>query len=216
MDGQPTLTVRGHATAPAKPDFLIVHLSVSETAATSAEALRIAGERWTRLTAILDHLHIDERKRSGSSINVNPYYEPSRDPRSGIAGWTASGQLTVQLASAETATRLVDRAAVDTDAQVSAWSWIVAPDNPAHTDAAVRAVAQARARAQALAAALGHELGALLAAGDSEPSGGRLGPRRLMAGAIQMSAGVPVQEGWADVSASVELTFALVARAAST
>lgn len=212
MSDDATVTVHGQATAPARPDYLLVQVSVSETATTSAEALKSAGERWEMLTAALDDLRIEVERRSGTAVSLNPSYKATPGELPELAGWTASGRLTVQLASGEIATELLDRVAATPGIQMSSWSWVISAENPAHLEAGKNAVAAARARAEVIAAALGRSLGPLVQASDGDAAGPRrytYGGQVFMAARVGRAPALPVEEGWSQVMSSVDLTFKL-------
>jgi uncharacterized protein YggE len=162
------------------------------------------------LKAALDELQIEARRRSGSSVALNPHYRAEGAGRPELDGWTASGMMTLRLASAELATQLIERIAAIPSAEMSAWRWVIAAENPARLEAGRNAVAAARARAEAIAAALGRSLGALIHASDGDASGPRPithgGPVFVAAGG---GARLAVEEGWSEVMSSVDLTFQL-------
>lgn len=96
-------------------------------------------------------------------------------------------------------------------AQVQGPTWRVAPDNPARLEACGRAASDARAKAGAYAESLGMRLGDVQEIADPGTAGFGGTYRVLSGGYVPTVAAshVDVESGGLEVSAAVDVTFAL-------
>jgi len=207
-----TVTARGDAVAPGRPDEGIWTLEVTAVKDTPDAALADVGTRSQALEKLLDELGIKE-KRSTTGVTVREELEWAEDKQV-HRGFRASNVLTVRLADATVAGSLIQEAIARAAAVVSGPVWWIAPDNPARIEACRAAAAEAKRKAQAYAEALGLRLGTV--AEIKEPPMG-MGPMpRMRAPAFAMTAAanmtpIDVDPGELDVHAQVEVSFFLEA-----
>ena len=155
-----TLSVRGCAIAPAKPDDADLTLTLQALFPTPDEALSDVAGRTGELRQILAACDIPERDRITAGITVREQRDWENQQYI-HRGYLARTSVVVRLTDPEVIGRLMKDAIGDVDAEVSGPHWRVANDNPAHTEARKAAVADARRRADAYVEALGVRLGAI-------------------------------------------------------
>jgi|SRR5581483_2064776 len=156
-----TITVRGSAAAPARPDAADVTLSLTALDVSADEALSDVAMRAIELRKVFEDLEIPE----GDRVTTGASVREEREYRSGTyvhRGYRASMSIVVHLKDAEVIGKLLQRAIAEADAVVSGPRWWVAGDNGAHTEARKAAIADARRRADAYAEALGVRVGAVV------------------------------------------------------
>jgi uncharacterized protein len=197
-----TVTVRGSATVPAKPDAATVALTVSAEAEAAEDAFRQVAERSQELERVYDGLAIASAQRTTEGVSVQPVYDYV-DNRQQLRGYRASARTVIRVAEAEVVAGLLQQAVSRAGAQLEGPWWTVDPENPARLEACRRAATLAKARAEAYAGALGMRLGALQSI--VEPGAIVPGPPpRIAFAAVEE---IPVSPGEQAVTASVELTF---------
>jgi len=196
----PTITVVGRAEVAVVPDEANVGLSVHAIGATPADAYAQAGERARVLVSVLDELEISPASRSTSGIWVDEEPEPDGENRR-PSEFRAGERLSVRVAP-EAVEGLLEAAVARAEAQVQGPHWIVAPNNPARSEALGAAAANARARAEALAAGLGVRVGSVAEATEDWPSHAPYG-----ASFAPIMNEMPVEGGQATVVGTVSVTF---------
>jgi len=209
------VVVRGHALVPGEPDQLEVALTVSVVEDSAASALSAAGRLSGELVAVLSELAVPDGARSTSGLSVREEFERI-EGRWARRGYRASNHVVVRLQEPDRVGRLMSEAAARARVRVEGPRWRFKPDNPARAEACRQAAADARRKAEAYAGALGLRLGDVLKVAepgtDHDPEVG-LSPVviRDAPGPTDMQ----VRTGHLDVEATVEVTFALEAGAAS-
>lgn len=210
-----TVTVRGEATVPAKPDEVLVAIEVNVLEGTAEAALSEAALRSERLEAALTSLSIPEDRRATAGVTVKEEREYERN-RFVSKGYRATNRILIRLDDAAPLGRLIREATEQAQARVDGPWWRVKLENPARVEACRQAATEARRKAEAYAGALGAKLGAVIAV--TEPGlarprpTGEMGQMRALAATAVVAAPPPeveVHPGELDVSAAVEVTFAL-------
>ena len=200
-----TVTVRGSATVSGVPDDALVWLTLAATRARPEEAYDEVARRSEELDAVLGEVGVPREARTTSGVTLHEQYEHGADGRRHHRGYRASSRLTARVADQAVLGRLLREAVSRADAHVDGPAWRVAPDNPLRSDARREAALDARRRAEAYADALGVRLGAIVAVaepGTSPPPA----PDGVLFSARHE---IPVESGELDVSAAVDVTFAL-------
>jgi uncharacterized protein YggE len=198
-----TITVRGTATAPGRPDDLRIGLSLTTLTHSPEDALDDVSRRSERLRSLLDAAGVPAGDRSTSAITLGEVREWDGN-RQVSRGYRASLTTAVRLTDAAALGPLLARAVAEVEPEVSGPTWQLAPDNPARLEACRLAVADARRRAQAFVEALGAGLGTVVAA--AEAGTGLDGFDRPM---MMKGSGPAVEAGDIDVTASVDVVFRL-------
>jgi uncharacterized protein YggE len=206
-----TVTIRGSARAATQPDEVQVALIAAVTRATADEAWTEATRRSEALRSILDELGVPAERRQTAGIVLAPAWEYDQRGQQQQRGYTASAQTRVRLESAERLGALLRRAVEEAEAEIRGPWWSVREDNPARLEACRLAAAHAKAAAAAYAEALGLRLGAVVDV--REPGTGPPAPQvetfaRMAAAPEQLQ----VEPGELEVTAAVEVTFALESR----
>jgi uncharacterized protein len=205
-----TVTARGEAVVPGRPDEGVWTIELAALDATPDAALADVGERGKDLDALLEELGVPKEMRSTTGVTVREefdYVEGKQVHR----GFRAEDLLTVRLQDATIAGRLIQESTARAKANVRGPSWWIAPDNPARVEACRRAALEARRKAEAYAEALGLRLGAVAEVRESVPGIQPL-PRpggTVLAMRAAADPAVEVDPGELNVAAQVEVTFAL-------
>ena len=156
-----TVTARGEATVPGKPDEGVWTITVGALEATpDAAALGEVGTRSEALGAALDDLGAAAERRSTTGVTVREEFDYA-DGRQVHRGFRAQNVITVRLTDAAVAGTLIQTSIERAKAEVRGPVWWIAPDNPARVEACKRAAAEAKRKAEAYAEALGMRLGAV-------------------------------------------------------
>ncbi|MDP9184458.1 MAG: SIMPL domain-containing protein [Actinomycetota bacterium] len=198
-----TVTARGHAAVPGRPDEGMWTIDVTATAETPDAALTQVGTRSHAITGLLDELAIPPEMRSTAGVTVREAFDHdngARVPR----GFRAQNLVTVRLTDPAVAGKLLQGATERAQAQVRGPSWWIAPDNPARLEACRRAAAEAKRKAEAYAEALGLRLGPVTEIRESQPGASPFArASALTTGATP----VDVDPGELLVEAQVDVTF---------
>jgi uncharacterized protein len=202
----PVVSVIGEAVLRCEPDEAVVAVSLSALADAPGPALEDVAVRSRRLVTMLDDLSIAAADRTTTGVSVQEEFDHTAEGRRTL-GHRAVTTMLVRLTDAALIGRLVTRATTELDARVDGPRWQITADNPIRLDAARAAAADGRRRAQAYAEGVGARLGELLAL--VEPATVTPGIRRS-GRALSAAPELSVDAGEQQVSATVEVTFALV------
>jgi uncharacterized protein len=205
-----TVTARGEAVAPTRPDEGIWTIEVSSLDASPDQALAAVGTQSKELEALLAELSVPTDKRSTTGVTVREEHDWEGGKQT-HRGYRAQNVVTVRLADPTIAGRLIEGSIARAKASVRGPTWWIAPGNEARLEACRQAAAEAKRKAEAYADALGLHLGEV--AEIREPAGGGIEPRPLV-GPIALRAAAPepsleVDPGELEVKAQVEVTFHL-------
>ena len=201
----PSVTVRGDAAARAEPDEALLWITLSALRDAPGPALSDVSDRSTALGALLDELGIAKPDRSTTGITVHEEFDHTQRGRRSL-GHRAISHMSVRLVDPSLIGRLIGRATIDLAARIDGPRWQIASGNPVRLEAARLAAADARRKAEAYAQGVGARLGRLIRM--TEPD---------TPYAIRTAAGVramasepgPVEAGEHEVTASIQVTFAL-------
>ncbi len=204
-----TVTARGEAVAPTRPDEGIWTIEVSSLDTSPDQALATVAAQSKELETLLAELKVPTEKRSTTGVTVGEEHDWV-DGKQTHRGYRAQNVVTVRLADPALAGRLIEGAIARAKASVRGPTWWIAPGNKARLAACRQAAVEAKRKAEAYADALGLHLGEV--AEIREPAGGGLQPRPL-AGPIALRAAaepsLEVDPGELEVKAQVEVTFQL-------
>jgi uncharacterized protein YggE len=205
-----TVTARGDAVVRTEPDEALLWVTLSALRSEAPAALAHVAARSETLISLLAELGIDAADRSTSGITVAEEFDHTKDGRQSL-GCRATAVTSIRLTDLKLIGQLISRATDDLAAQVTGPQWHIALSNPARLEAARQAAADARRKAQAYAQGLGAALGPLIEIKDVEyPTGAMRGFTR--ASAVAVSAPMPVEPGEQEITAAVDVTFALYVR----
>ncbi len=203
--GMPTVTVRGEATVRTEPDEALLWVTLSALETEPGAALADVATRSRDLVLLLDELGVLAADRSTSGVSVREEFDHTNAGRRSV-GHRAAAVTAIRLTDPELIGRLITRAAADLGAQVSGPDWQIAADNPARLEAARQAAADGQRRARAYAEGVGAGLGQLMELREPDNS---VRPTRAAAAMKSPGEPIPVQTGEQEVTASVQVTFAL-------
>lgn len=203
-----SVTARGEAVVPGKPDEGIWTVDVRALDATPDAALNAVGSRSSALEELLYELGVPKEMRSTTGVTVREEFD-FVEGKQVHRGYRAQNLVTVRLRDASLAGRLIQGSIERAEASVRGPVWWIAPDNPARLEACRRAAVEARRKAEAYADALGLRLGPV--AEVREPSGGTQPLPRPAGGVLRAMAepALEVDPGELSVEARVEVTFEL-------
>ena len=205
-----TVTVRGEAVVPGRPDEAVVSLELAAVRATAEEAYEDVAGRSGALDQACSAVGIDPSARSTAGVTVQEHREYDERGRPEHRGYVASNRVVIRLEDAALVGGLLREAVVRAQARVLGPVWRVASDNPARAEACRRAAGEARRKAEAYADGLGLGVGAVLEAREPWAGGDPRRERGMTFSALD--AEIPVDPGELDVRAAVEVTFALEQR----
>jgi uncharacterized protein YggE len=208
MRGTPVVSVVGEAVLRAEPDEAMVLVTLSALEGTPGPALEDVARRSGSLIALLDELSILPSDRSTTGVTVQEDFDHTHEGRRSL-GHRASSSVAVRLTDVELIGHLVTRVTTELDARVDGPRWQIAPQNPIRLEAARQAAADGQRKAQAYAEGVGAQLGELV--GLAEPKAAQM-VRRNRGGwaAAAASHDMPVEPGEQEVTATIEVTFALI------
>lgn len=199
------VTVVGVGTARATPDTARVEIGVETEADTTADALAENNTQVQRVIDRIQQLGVEEADIQTSSFNISPSYNRDGDE---ITGYTVRNTVNVTIRDLAQAGDVLDEVVAVGANRVFGISFSV--DDPAALQETARAaaVANARARAEQLADAAGVTLGDVLVITENIGAGPPV-PVLSAPSADTAAESVPVQSGQQEISASVQITYAL-------
>jgi uncharacterized protein YggE len=200
----PGITVVGMGTARAVPDVADWSFGVQSEAESASAALEGASSATREILAALRDAGIAQEDLRTEQVSL---YPRTTDDGRAVIGYTASSSVHATVRELEEAGAVVDAAVRAGANQVYGPSLRVSDSREQYSAAAEAAIDDARARAEALAAKAGLTLGAPVAI--IESGAGVPGPLydRAMAGAE--AAGVPIEPGVNEITATLTVTFAI-------
>ncbi|MDQ6730654.1 MAG: SIMPL domain-containing protein [Actinomycetota bacterium] len=206
FSASPTVSVVGSAVLRAEPDEAMVVVILSALKDGPGPALEDVARRSEALVALLDELGIASSDRSTTGVSVHEDFDHTHEGRRSL-GHRAESAIAVRLTALDLIGRLVIRATTELDARVDGPHWLAA-ENPVRLEAARQAAADGQRKAQAYAEGVGARLGALIRLTEPEAAAGsRRGAKFI---ALSASSGdMPVEAGEQEITATIEVTFAL-------
>jgi uncharacterized protein YggE len=207
---QPHITVSGAGEVDAKPDMATISVGVVTEAESASAALDQNNERMQKLFDKLKERDISERDMQTANFNVSPKYQhhPQGKEASRIVGYSVSNEVRIRVRRLSGLGRILDELIQDGANQVHGISFSVDDETNLLDEARKKAMADARRKAELLADAADARLGPPLLIRDQQPSRPMPIARFRMADVAQA---VPVASGEVTHSASVEVTYGLIA-----
>ena len=208
------ITVLGRATVERAPDYAAVQVGVTNRAATPAAALDENSAIAARIVAFAKQFGVEARDLRTASVNLSPVTKPVREPNGGYRqepdGYQASNTVQVRLrdiARLGAFTRDVLNQGAN---QIAGVSFGLSDPDKAADDALALAVEDATRKAGRLAEAAKVKLGRLqqIVYPPRASSVGRF-EAAAAPSARAMRTDVPVEAGALELSAEVEMTWAL-------
>jgi uncharacterized protein len=199
------IVVTGEGRVEAAPDLARFTAGVEAEALEAAAALAAASATMRDVFAALEAAGIASEDMRTSRLAVDPVWEhgDGRQPR--VRGFSASNLVTVRVRDVDALGALIDAVGAAGANRIEGIGFDVSEPRAALDAARRAAVADARAKAEVIAGAAGVTLGPVL----SIREGGAGGPEPMMARAEFADAAPPVAAGVVDLSARVEIVYAL-------
>jgi uncharacterized protein YggE len=174
------------------------------------QALEDVSRRSEALVALLDELEVAKRDRSTTGVTVHEEFDHTRSGRR-FLGHRAAATVSARFTNPEPIGRLIARATTELQARIEGPRWRIAARNPIHLEAAREAAADGQRKAQAFADGVGVRLGHVIKLAELGTEAAEPWARRA---AFAASAGppddsMPIEPGEQEVSAAINLTFAL-------
>lgn len=193
-----SVTVTGHGDIAVVPDEASVSAGVSTHGATAQAALSANADEMTKVIAAMKQVGV----KTIQTQQVSLY--PNTDRKGNVTSFVAQNTVTATTTIAS-AGKLID-AAVNAGANsVDGPSLSVASQSAIYRSALQHAVQDARAKAKALAGAGGFRVGRILTVSESSTSA----PVPFAQASKSAGAGTPVEPGTQDVTADVQVEFAI-------
>lgn len=199
-EAQPgTITTFGTAAVTTVPDTATISFGVVTQASTASQALSSNSTAAERMIAALKSAGIDAEDLRTEIVSLSPRYSDAGDQ---ILGYTATNTVSAKIHDLARAGTVID-AAVGAGANSVQGPTLEPSDiEGLYRQALERAVADARAKAEALAKAGGLTLGPI-----SSMAEGQTAIPYASRDAAAPAAGVPIEPGTQDVTASVTVVF---------
>jgi uncharacterized protein YggE len=204
------LTVTGEGSVAAAPDMATISVGVISRGEAAAEALSANNAQVAALLDLLAAAGIEARDIQTSGLNLGPIYAAS-GPNGGdqvVSGYQVSNMVTVRVRDLDGLGALLDRIVGAGANQLNGIGFGLADPGPIEDRAREKAVAEALRKAGLLAEAAGMKLGGIRSVTEGGSYGG--GPQPMFA--RDAMAAVPVAQGEVSVTASVSITFDLLAK----
>lgn len=210
QDGEQGVVVTGEGVISIDPDRAILRLGVTREAPRAQEAQqrvnRVLGEILEGVTA----LGIEERKIQSSTLQLNPVYQGhSQQDGRRISHYQATYLVSIDVDELDRVGPVVDAALSAGANELRGVQYGVRDDSEARQQALRQAVDQASKKAGAMAEAAGVRLGELLGMSESYASSGPVVSTQMRAMAGEAASATQVLPGQIDVSARVQLRYAI-------
>lgn len=204
----PQLTVQGTGTATGTPNRLLLTAGVSVLGGTAQSALGTDDARTAAVVAALTSGGLPARDVQTTNLSVQPDYTTTGSSTV-LAGYAVDNSVVATVDNLSKAGALIDAltAAAGNDVRIDSLSFTMADPRPLQNQARLDAVRQARSHAAAMAAAAGERLAGICSVTDQ--SSGTPPRQPFVNGAMAAAAGVPLEPGTQQVSAQVQLVYAV-------
>jgi uncharacterized protein YggE len=203
------ITVIGTGAVAVEPDEAVVHVSVTVTGETVAEARDEAASLMADVLDAIRATGIADRDLQTANLSVQPVYEyddgvGTRDGTR-VVGYRVDNGVRVTVRDLDALAAVVDDAMDAGATGLDGVTFRVSDPSAAEAEARRLAVDDARARAEALAEAAGVTLGRVLAIGEAQAS--PIWPYDY--GREASAGGTPIVTGTAEISVSVQIAWAI-------
>ncbi|CAM3127090.1 SIMPL domain-containing protein [Paracoccus nototheniae] len=205
--GPSRLTVTGDGQSRTAPDMASVQLGVTTQADSAAEAMSLNSDQQRAVIDALTGAGIDEAQIQTLGLNLNPLMQYGENQAPTVTGYQATNMVTVRVADLARLGEVLDAIVGAGANEINGITFTREDGASSQDDARRDAVTDARRKAELLAEAAGVDLGPILTLRDVQTGGG--GPRPMMRMEAAMADSVPVQPGEVEMSAQVEIEFAL-------
>jgi len=198
VPSQKSVTTVGHGVVTVVPDRATISAGVRTTATTAAQALATNAAAATKVIAAL-------KQAGGTNLQTQEVSLFPQMSRGRVTGYVAQNTVTADSSIAD-AGRLIDAAVAAGANTVDGPSLSVSDQDALYRQALQKAVADARAKAQALAQAGSFGLGAVVSVTEQSAETPVVFAATPAAGKAPST---PVEPGTQDVTADVQVTFAI-------
>lgn len=212
MSGPSRLTVTGEGQARIAPDMAMVQLGVTSQAESAAAAMEQTSQQQQAVIEALTGAGIDAAQIQTSGLNLNPLMRYGEGQAPEVTGYQASNLVSVRVSDLPRLGEVLDAIVTAGANEINGITFSREDGAEALDEARREAVADARRKAEVLAEAAGLTLGPVMTLRDQQTGGG--GPRPLMRMEAAMADSVPVQAGEMEMTALVEIEYALSGDAA--
>ncbi|MDV3194573.1 MAG: SIMPL domain-containing protein [Candidatus Phytoplasma australasiaticum] len=210
--GPSRLTVMGEGQVRAAPDMATIQLGVTTQADSAAEAMAQNSASQTAVIEALTGAGIDPAEIQTAGLNLNPLIQYGENQAPRVDGYQATNTVSVRVSDLARLGEVLDAIVGAGANEINGITFTREEGDAALDEARRDAVADARRKAELLAEASGVELGPILTLRDT--STGDSGPQPMMRMGAAMADSVPVQPGQVEMSARVEIDFALAGEGA--
>ena len=204
-----TISVSGQGKAAARPDMATIQTGVVTTSATAKEALAANNRAMEKVIGVLTTKAIAEKDIQTSGFSVQPEYR--RTPRGGrsneITGYRVSNQVRVRVRDVARLGEVLDALVQAGSNQISGVSFGIAKPDDITNEARRAAIKDARRRAELYAEATGVEVGQVVSISEQAIQMPR--PQYLARAAMAEASAVPVATGEQEVSATINIVYAI-------
>jgi uncharacterized protein len=213
----PVIIVSGSATVEATPDQAIVRIGIVHEGSTARAAQDDASRIGQAIVRAITALGVPAARIQTSRLSITPMYaqpKPGSSDPPRIVGYSASNSVSVILDNLAQIGPVVDSGLENGANRLEGVQFRLKDDATIREQALKQAVAEARGKAAAMASAMSVTLGPVQELSETGSSVTPLGERNeaVFAMAARSSTPTPVSVGQIEVSASVTLKYAIVAK----
>ncbi|WP_405405797.1 SIMPL domain-containing protein [Paracoccus sp. Ld10] len=210
--GPSRLTVSGTGQTRVAPDMATVQLGVTTQADSAAAAMEQNSTQQGAVIEALTGAGIDQAQIQTSGLNLNPLMQYGENRAPTVTGYQATNTVAVRVSDLARLGEVLDAIVTAGANEINGITFSREDGGDAQDQARRDAVADARRKADLLAEAAGVDLGPVLTLRDIQTGGG--GPRPMMRMEAAMADAVPIQAGEVEMSAQVEVEYALAGEGA--
>lgn len=206
-----TITVNGQGSASSPPDMATISAGVTSLGKTAKQALANNTQAMQVVLRTLQEKGVAEKDTQTAGFQVYPEYDRVPSPQATtkvnqITGYRVSNTVQVKVRELSRLGEILDSLVQSGSNQISGVQFGIADSEAITNDARRDAVNDARKRAELYAAATGTRVGNVISISEQAIQAPQ--PMMMRAAAMEMGA-VPVARGEQEVTASVNIMYAL-------
>lgn len=205
--------VRGYGSMSVEPDLAYVSLGVETQALEAEEAQTKNAINMRNILAVLGEQGIKSQNIETSYFNVYPIYRYNEEKGNQLTGYRVSNSISIRLEDLSKVGEVIDSAIKAGATNVNTVRFTLADEGPWLDKALALAVEDGRRRAEVMATAAGEKLGLVMMMRDPSTSSTPYyaGNEMALKATAMADRGVPtpIQPGKLEITAAVEMVFAL-------
>lgn len=203
-----TVTAPGTGKISGIPDQAVMSFGVSSQAKDAKAALDKVSAKAAAISSAVQRNGVAEQDIQTANVSVDPQYgTPRPNGQAPVVGYQASLSVTAKVRDLNALSKVIGAASAAGVDNINGPSFSINEDSKYRQQAIAKAVDDARVTAAAMAKAAGKQLGDVVSVSSSD-SGTQPAPLTAYAD-LAAKAPVPIERGQLDVTANVNVVFAL-------